>query len=161
MVQTKRQVEELFKTKAVIRLDVGCGSNKQSGWVGMDIRSCNGVDIIHDVQDFPWPIPNSSCFQILLSHLWEHIEPKYRIQLMNELWRIVTAGGQLMLSAPHADSVGASQDPTHYMCPNENTFLYFDTTNGLYQIYKPKPWKIVSYDCQPNGNIEVIMEPRK
>ena len=33
-----------------IRLDVGCGSNKQHGYVGMDIRKIKGVDIVHDAE---------------------------------------------------------------------------------------------------------------
>jgi len=154
-------MDEALHKAAGIRLDVGCGSAKQAGWVGMDLRACEGVDIRHDAQDFPWPLDNDSCVQVLLSHLWEHIEPKYRMQLMDELWRILKLGGQLLISAPYATSMGAFQDPTHYPCPNEATFTYFDPDHPLYQIYKPKPWKLTRNSWRINGNIEVILEPRK
>ena len=98
--------EKLFKRKAIARLDVGSGENCGRGWIGMDRRKVKGVDIVHDVQRFPWPIPASSCLQILMSHLWEHIEPKYRIRLMDELWRIIRPDGQLLISTPYATSFG-------------------------------------------------------
>lgn len=151
----------MLKGKTGIRLDVGCGENCQPNWVGMDIRPCKGVDIVHDVQSFPWPIEDGVVFQVLCSHLWEHIEPKYRIDFMNEIWRIMMDRGQLLLSAPYYLSFGACQDPTHYTCPNEATFTYFDPNHPLYTIYKPKPWKIISNDYKMNGNLEVIMEARK
>lgn len=144
-----------------ILLDVGCGSSKQAGWVGMDLRPCEGVDIVHDVTDLPWPFPPNYCLRILMSHIYEHIEPKYRFGVIDEAWRIMKPGGQLLLSAPHASSMGAHQDPSHYTCPNEVTFQYFDPTFGLYNIYHPKPWKLVRNDWNLQGSVEVIMEPMK
>lgn len=142
-------------------MDIGCGEAKQPNWTGMDRRKLKGVDIIHDAQDFPYPLKDDSCFQVLLSHLWEHIEPKYRIDLMNEIWRIMMPEGQLLISVPYYCSMGACQDPTHYTCPNEATFTYFDPNCSLYNVYKPKPWKLVQNNYQMNGNMEIILEKRK
>lgn len=153
--------KDIFKDDMGILLDIGCGENKHKGWIGMDIRKVKGVDIIHNVQDFPWPIPDNIVFQALCSHLWEHIEPKYRLQFMDELWRIMKPDGQLLLSTPYYQSVGACQDPTHYTCPTEGTFTYFDPNYPLYGIYKPKPWKLVRNDYNWNGNLEAILEAIK
>lgn len=156
---------ELFKRKSGIRLDVGCGNFKQKGYVGLDIGKLPGVDIVHDVQKFPWPVPDDCCFQILFSHLWEHIEPKYRFQIMDELWRICRHDGQLMIAAPYSGSYLEAAHPAHYSCPNELTFTFFDPDYQLYQSCsnqeKPKPWKIIRNMPNPVGVIEVIMEPRK
>ncbi len=151
----------LLKNKAGIRLDIGCGENKQPNFIGLDIRPVKGVDIVHDAQDFPYPIPDSCCLQVLLSHLWEHIEPKNRVKLMDEIWRIMKPDGQLLISTPYYLSFGAYQDPTHYPCPNEATFTYFDPKYPLYQVYKPKPWKLMRNDYSLNGNLEVILEALK
>jgi hypothetical protein len=153
--------EKLFKKKAGTRLDLGCSDHKQPGWIGLDIRRVKGVDIVHDVQKFPWPVPTNSCFQVLMSHLWEHIEPKYRMRLMEELHRIIRPQGQLFISAPYATSFGANIDPTHYPCPNEGTFTYFDPDHAMYQVYKPSPWKLTRNNYQVTGNIEAVLEPRK
>jgi SAM-dependent methyltransferase len=156
-----RASDDIFKDKQGIRLDIGCGGNCTPNWVGMDIRPIEGIDIVHDVQIFPWPIPDNIVLQAICSHLWEHIEPKNRIKFMDEIWRVMKNGGQLLLSAPYASSFGASQDPTHYPCPNEATFTYFDPKEFLYTIYKPKPWRIKANDFRYNGNLEVIMEAIK
>lgn len=153
--------DKLFKRKAGVRLDLGCGENRSKGYIGMDRRPLPTVDIVWDAQDFPYPIPDDSCITILMSHLWEHIEPKYRIDLINELWRIMKPDGQLLISSPYYLSIGASQDPTHYTCPNEYTFLYFNPESTLYPIYKPKPWRIIVNRYLHNGNLEVIMEAIK
>jgi len=63
-----------------ISLDLGCGINKHEGFVGMDARACEGVDIVHDVQCFPWPIDDNTCDCILMRNIYEHNEPRYRIQ---------------------------------------------------------------------------------
>ena len=157
----KEKYADLFQKRAGIKLDVGCGDAKQKGFVGMDIRKRKGVDIVHDVQKFPWPIPSNSCHTILMSHLWEHIEPKNRMKLMEEVWRVMKPDGQFLLSAPYATSRGAFQDPTHYTAPNEATFTYFDPTKPLYNVYKPSPWQLVRNNYQMNGNMEVIMYPWK
>lgn len=150
--------KDLLKRRGGIRLDIGCGSAKQPGFVGMDLRKLPTVDIVHDAQVFPYPLPDDCCVQILLSHLWEHIEPKHRINLMNELWRISRVGAQLLISSPYYLSFGALQDPTHYGCPNEATFRYFDPTHPLWNIYEAKPWKIIQNNYAMTGNMEVIME---
>ena len=153
--------KSIFKDKRGFRLDIGCGENKQPNWLGMDKRKIKGVDIVHDAQVFPYPLEDECCFQVLLSHLWEHIEPKNRIDLMNEIWRIMKPDGQLLISVPYYLSFGACQDPTHYPCPNEATFTYFDPKMPLYNIYKPKPWKLVQNNYTMNGNMEIILEKIK
>jgi len=40
-----------------MKLDIGCGWSKRAGFVGMDKRNLPGVDIIHDLEIFPYPIP--------------------------------------------------------------------------------------------------------
>lgn len=56
-------------------LDIGCGENKQPGFVGLDVRDLPTVDIVHDIQQFPWPLPDESVTNAVCSHLVEHIPP--------------------------------------------------------------------------------------
>lgn len=158
----------MTKTAAVkieqkIMLDVGCGFAKQAGYIGMDKRKLECVDIVHDAEDFPWPLADGSCAVVLMSHLIEHIKPWLRIDLMNECWRILEIDGLLMIATPHAMSFGMSQDPSH-IAPgwNEATPCYFDPEHPskLYNIYKPKPWKIDRIAYSSRGNIELAMRKR-
>ena len=67
-------------------LDIGCGGNKIAGSIGMDIYAFEGVDIVHDLDVFPWPIENNSFDKIICSHVVEHIsKPR---EFYKELHRI-------------------------------------------------------------------------
>lgn len=156
--------DELFDRSKGIRLDVGCGVIGQKGFVGMDQFAHENVDIVHNVQDFPWPIPDNVCNMILMSHIWEHIEPKYRFQIMDECWRICRHDGQLFISCPYAGSWLEAAHPAHYMCPNEGTFQFFDPDYAFWHVCsykKPLTWRLTRNDPNPGGCIEVVLEPRK
>ncbi len=152
-----------LRKKAGIRLDIGAGENPQKGFVAMDKRKLPGIDIVHDLETFPYPLEDESCLTIVGSHIIEHIKPWLTIDLFNELWRILKPGGQLALATPYAGSPGFWQDPTHCNGFNEATFQYFDPDYPLWQIYKPKPWKIEKGFpvWQATGNLEILMSKRE
>ena len=166
-------INELLKERSGIRLDIGCGENKQPGWVGMDVQEMPGVDIVHDVNVHPWPLPDESVLMAMCSHLVEHIPPVAFsdgktifpfIQFMDEVWRVLKYDGQFAISCPHGSSQGFLQDPTHCNAVNEATWAYFDPleANGLlYSFYRPKPWKINFLSWAPNANIEVVLVKRR
>lgn len=149
-----------------IKLDLGCGANKQPGFVGLDSRALPGVDIVHDFETFPWPLPDRCASLIVASHVVEHVDPHGGVfmRFMDEAWRILKYGGQFMIATPYAGSFGYFQDPTHCNPCNEATWAYFDPLESdgiLYKIYKPKPWKIVISTWHVNGNMEIVLEKRK
>jgi len=165
----KETMSKKINKKLGIKLDLGCGGNKQSGFVGMDIRKVAGVDIVHDAENPPYPLPDACCHQVLMSHLIEHMCPKKIFGVMNEIWRVMKPQGQLMISSPYGGSDGFWQDPTHTHGWNQATVYYFDpypaNMNGqrsfLYDIYKPKPWKIERNNWYENGNLEIIFIKRE
>jgi predicted O-methyltransferase YrrM len=142
-------------------LDLGCGNNKRPGFVGIDKSDIEGVDIIHDLEVFPWPLESESCQTVVGNHIIEHIKPWLTIDFFNECWRVLKPDGQLVLSTPYAGSSWYWSDPTHCNGFTEKTFCYFDpvTWPQLYDIYRPRPWRIEPGFpvYQLNGNIEVIM----
>jgi SAM-dependent methyltransferase len=142
-----------------IKLDVGCGEGKQPNFLGMDIRQLPGVDIVHDIEQFPWPLSDGSCRLIVCSHVVEHIKPWFSISFMNECWRLLEEYGELAISTPYPGSRGYWQDPTHCNGWSEATFQYFDPSYPLYSIYKPKPFAIrTGFPVwQANGNLEVVL----
>lgn len=152
----------MFEEHKGIKLDIGCGENKQPGFLGIDRRSLPGVDIVHDLEVFPWPIPDDIVLIAIGSHIIEHIKPWLSIEFMDEIWRIMKPGGELALATPYAGSPGYWQDPTHCNPCNEATWQYFDPDYPLYQIYKPRPWKIKKGFpvWHQIGNLEVVLSKR-
>ena len=154
---------KLIEEKGGIRLDVGCGRAKQSGWVGMDKRPIKEADIIHNLEVIPWPLPSDCAIQVLCSHVLEHIDPRNFLDVMNEIHRVTKHDGQVLISTPYAGSYGAYQDPTHTRPGyNEASFHYLDPrpvngSNTLYRIYEPEPYFIERCHFDTGGNIEVVM----
>ena len=142
-----------------IMLDLGCGVAKKDGFVGMDKRAVAGVDIVHDMEVFPYPIPDGACTTIRAHHVLEHVKPWLTVDIFNELWRIMAVGGFLVAGVPYAGTHNFWQDPTHCNGFIELTFWYFDPRHSMYEIYHPKPWSISEgYPIKKcDGNMDVVM----
>ena len=92
-------------------LDIGCGSKKHPGAVGLDIAADTDADIVHDLDSFPYPVEDESFDVILMQDVLEHVSEPMR--LADELHRILRSGGRLQLRTPHFSSALAYGDPTH------------------------------------------------
>jgi SAM-dependent methyltransferase len=92
-------------------LDIGCGSAKFPGAVGLDISANTDADVVHDLDVFPYPIEDGSFDQILMQDVIEHVAQPIRV--FEELHRIARPGARIQLRTPHFSSVLAYGDPTH------------------------------------------------
>lgn len=107
-----------------IKLDIACGQNKQQGFIGVDIAPCVGVDIVHDLNVYPWPFADDSVEEAFSSHFVEHVG--CLMKFMNECQRIMKQGAKLTILAPYYSSMRCWQDPTHVRAISEASFLYYN-----------------------------------
>lgn len=120
-----------------MRLNLGCGSNRIEGFVGVDYAPSPTVDVLHDLTVFPWPWASDSVDEIVSNHLVEHI-PMVDVRypgfdrpidalcaFMNEVYRILKPGSGIRLQYPHHQSDRAWWDPTHRRCLPPTTWHYF------------------------------------
>ncbi len=87
-------------------LDVGCGKNKFKNQndiiIGLDKHRFEGVDVLHDLERFPYPFKDEEFDAIFCSHILEHLkEPFYVIK---ECRRILKNGGKIFIRTPHFSS---------------------------------------------------------
>jgi SAM-dependent methyltransferase len=148
------------------RLSIGCGFDVQEGFIGIDIRpSKNPNHIQHDLEDYPWPFPDSAFAVAAATMVIEHINPAKlgTVRFMNEIWRVMKPGAQLMLAVPYGMSPMSITDPGHTRCFTETTWFYFDPLNqsGMWKTYRPRPWKLLACTFQTHGLMEVVMEKRR
>jgi len=83
---------------------------------------------------------------------------------MDECWRIIRHDGQLLISAPYANTFLANSHPEHYQCPTELTFQFYDPRFELFKSGSygmVKPWTLIRNEPNVAGYIEVILEPCK
>jgi ubiquinone/menaquinone biosynthesis C-methylase UbiE len=104
-------------------LDVGCGNNKTPGSIGIDFNAQTAADIVHDLNQYPWPLPDNSFERIACSHIAEHVTDFVRF--VEELPRVAQAGGIVEITTPHFSSRFAHTDPTHLRYMSLFSFDYF------------------------------------
>jgi len=143
--------------KPKLNVDIGCGENVQAGFVGMDKRPLETVDVVHDAEVFPWPFEDGEASVVMMSHFVEHVKPWFQIDLINECWRILEDNGLLLIATPYGGSFRYNQDPTHCSPWNEATVEYFVEGTPLFQVYKPKPWKMEKRTWYVLGDLEVAL----
>jgi hypothetical protein len=92
-------------------IDLGCGSHKVEGAIGVDKHPYPGVDKIVDLDVTPWPLDSDSFETIYAHHVIEHVVdiPLF----MNEIHRIGSDGAMVYIVTPHFSSVSSWGDPTH------------------------------------------------
>jgi SAM-dependent methyltransferase len=92
-------------------LDLGCGARKWPGSVGVDLSPDTAADVVHDLDEFPYPFEDGSFDQVLMQDVIEHVREPLRV--MEELERICRPGARIHLRTPHFSSALAYGDPTH------------------------------------------------
>ena len=121
---------------ASLKLNLGSGSVKMDGYTGVDISSECGADVVHDLNEIPWPFESDSVDEAHASHFLEHLTGEQRMAFMDELWRVLKPEGKATIITPFWASSRAIQDPTHQWPPiAESSYLYFNKKwredNGL------------------------------
>lgn len=116
-----------------LKLDLGCGTRKQEGFLGVDAMKFPGVDLVFDLRK-PWPWATGSVQEVYSSHFLEHLTGAERVPFFNELYRVLTDGGVARIICPNWSHERAYGDPTHQWPPVCSwTFFYLH-----------KPWRDVN-----------------
>lgn len=92
-----------------IKVDLACGANKQPGFVGIDNRDLPGVDIVWDLELFPWPLPDECASLCMSSHLIEHLDPHGGDARIAPLVKLLLDKG--LVSKEEIDEVIGEVDP--------------------------------------------------
>ena len=136
-----------------INLDLGCGSQKRPGFLGVDRRQFPGVDGVTDLTQKHWlfdrpqlgsvklvaattadgeprfMLPDNSVAEAYSSHFLEHLDHNQakpeRVRFMNELWRVLVPGGKATITTPHWASNRAYGDFTHADKPVSEMFYCY------------------------------------
>ena len=106
------------------KLHLGCGSLIKKGWLNHDMVALPGVDVVHDLRQFPWPFDNGQFDDVYMKDVLEHLPDT--IGTMEELYRITKPGAKVHITVPYWNSCTALGDPTHVRLFNEFMFEFFD-----------------------------------
>ncbi len=129
-------------------LNLGCGRDIKKGYVNLDKIKLEGVDVVHDLNEFPYPFKDNEFNEIYCKHVLEHIDNL--IKVMDELHRISKPGGKIKIIAPYFSGQGAYNDPTHRRFFTYKTFDYFSSrgyySNSAFKVIKRRLFFFSSKD---------------
>ena len=101
-----------------MKLNLGCGSDIKEGFTNVDYIGNKGVDIIHNLNQYPYPFKDSSVNEIYARDIMEHLDNPN--DFIKELWRIGKPNCKIWIRVPHFSSLYAWADLTH-----RRPFSYF------------------------------------
>ena len=89
----------MAKPKKLLRLNLGCGSNKLPDYVNIDGEASCKPDLIRNILD-KLPYKAGAAEEIVMFHCIEHINKGLHPRLFAEIWRLLRPGGHLIISYP-------------------------------------------------------------
>jgi SAM-dependent methyltransferase len=144
-----------------VAIDLGCGTRKYPGAIGVDIARVEGVDILADVTR-AFPFRDSSVDAVYGSHLVEHLDDL--MGFMGEVHRVCKPGALVYFRFPHGTSPYVIwKDPTHRRGVMLDTFDYFDPTTfdgQNFGYYHPAKFRIVKQRLTFNMNADTFVPGR-
>lgn len=112
-------------------LDVGCGDAKVKGAVGIDCVKLSGVDIVHNLNSYPWPLKANSFDMVYMNNIIEHLPNS--IKVMEEIYRILKKGGKVKIVTVYWNHYHSITDPQHISFFNEYSWdFYTGQRKGYY-----------------------------
>jgi SAM-dependent methyltransferase len=109
------------------KLHLGCGEDRRSGYVNIDIAPLAGVDAVSDLDRHSLPFSDGSFDEVLAISVLEHVE---LVHCMREIHRVLRPGGRLVATVPHFTSADMYSDPTHKTFFGLGTFPFFTRESG-------------------------------
>jgi SAM-dependent methyltransferase len=104
-------------------LNLGSGIRPIEEAVNLDITAVLGADVVHDLNEYPWPFPDNRFREVIARDVLEHLDDL--VLVMEELHRVCEAGARIEIGVPHFSSANQFIDPTHRHAFGVESFDYF------------------------------------
>lgn len=80
-------------------IDLGCGPNKVENCFGVDSYQFEEVDLVCDLNKFPWPIEDDSFEVVYARQIIEHVDDA--VGFLKEIHRIAKNDAEVHIETPH------------------------------------------------------------
>jgi len=121
------------------KLNLGCGKDIKEGYVNVDFVKQKGINVVCDLEKFPWPFKDNEFDEVFASHFLEHVKDFERTLL--EIKRITKRGAIIRIRVPHFSCGVTYRDPTHKTFFSYFTFNYYEKINKNYE--KPEALRFI------------------
>ena len=107
-----------------MKLNIGCGRDIKEGYINLDVTQLDGVNIIWDLSEFPYPFEDNYFDEVLSQGTIELINADF-IEIMEELYRICKDKAIIKIRCPAFPSMCSAQDPLTKKFMTYRSFDYF------------------------------------
>ena len=113
-------------------LNLGSGNKRIDGAVNLDITPDTSPDVVHDLDQAPWPFEADTFSEVAANDVIEHLANI--LTTMEEIHRVCRNGAIVRITVPHFSCSNAFTDPTHRHYFGLFSFNYFTGENefGFY-----------------------------
>ena len=87
------------------------------------------INVVHDLNSFPYPFKDSEFDEVCAEHVLEHLDNVVRV--IEELWRITKPDGIMKIIVPAWNAWQAYTDPTHKHFFTRESFDFWDSTTSI------------------------------
>lgn len=115
-----------------MKLNLGCGEDIRPGSINLDKERIKGVNVVHNIDKYPWPFKDSYFDEIYASHVIEHVKDIFKA--MKEIHRIAKPGATVKIIVPYWHSAGAySLNHNYYF--NTDSLRFFTEKTRSYDSH--------------------------
>lgn len=107
------------------KVNLGCGAKRILDFVNCDLYPEGGPDLVFDLVEGNWPIPDSSVETVWIHHVLEHVAGDLKT-FFQELHRITRNGATVEIRVPHPRHDWFLMDPTHVRPWHPESFAFLD-----------------------------------
>ena len=102
------------------KLFMACGDERREGYLHVDAFASSNPDIVHAIEQTPWPFESDRFSEIVVNHLSRVGREIYQQKsILGELFRVSAADATVVLNLPWIRHDSFWSDPTHVRpyCP--------------------------------------------
>ena len=124
-------------------LDLGAGINKYPGAISVDSNPVTEPDVLHNLNELPYPFKTSSIDEVRMDNVLEHVDDV--VAVLTEIYRISKSNAVIIIAVPYFRARWAFIDPTHKHFFTVDSMTYFDPKHENSILY---PYSSAKFSCE-------------
>lgn len=139
-------------------LDLGCGTAKVKNAIGVDKYLLPGVDIVAELDKYPYPFADNVFDKVYMNDIIEHLPDT--IKTMEEIYRICKPNAKVYIRTINWNSHYNAMDPTHVRTFHERSFDFYGKYPGR-DYYSTARFDVISVNYVYNAQAKKLFHSEK